>query len=168
MVRRLSASGAVTSSPRPSAAGVSPLRSRPMRLRTLFPRSGMSITRGASDRDLGRPALEPERNELDLARRELSGVGEIDQQNLRVGFRARRRSAFMGRMGDFVASHAFFLDERIDPVQQLPFALADVLISLIVGDHLLPGAPQDALAYQGRARAGGAAHKRFQTVLISV
>ena len=60
------------------------------------------------------------------------------------------------------------VDERIDAVQQLPFALADVLIGLIVGDDLLPGAPQDALAYQGRAQAGGAAHNRFQTVLISV
>src|SRR5713101_2459161 len=185
MVSRLSASGAVTSSPRPSAAGVSPLRSRPTRLRTLLPSSWMSRTRvlspsgvrrdaiaggcgGTPDRDLGRPALEPQRNELDLARRELSGIGEIDQQNLRVGFRARRLSALVARMGDFVSSHAPILGERIDAVQQLPFALADVLIGLIAGGHLLPGAPQDALAYQGCARAGSAARDRFQTVLISV
>jgi len=122
----------------------------------------------APDRDLGRPALEPQRNELDLARRELSGVGEIDQQNLRVGFRARRLSALVVRMGDFVSSHAPVLHERIDAVQQLPFALADVLIGLIASDHLLPGAPQDALAYQGCARGGSAARDRFQTVLISV
>ena len=77
---------------------------------------------GAPDRDLRRPALEPERNELDLARRQLSGVGEIDQQNLRVGFRAGRLSAFMGWMGDFASGHAPLLDERIDAVQKLPFA----------------------------------------------
>src|SRR5205807_9177351 len=34
----------------------------------------------APDRDLRRPALEPERNELDLAWRQLSGVGQTDQQ----------------------------------------------------------------------------------------
>src|SRR6266508_2086771 len=71
-------------------------------------------------------------------------------------------------MGDFVSCHASFLDERIDAVQQLPFALADVLIGLIVGEHLLPGAPQDALAYQGRVRAGTSTRNRLQAVLISV
>jgi hypothetical protein len=72
---------------------------------------------GAPDRDLARPALEPERNELDLPRRELSGVGEIDQQNLRVGFGAGRLPVFVGRMGDFVSRHVFIFDERIGAVQ---------------------------------------------------
>jgi hypothetical protein len=123
---------------------------------------------GTPDRDLARPALEPQRNEVDLAWGEFSGVGEINQQNLRVGFHAGRLSAFVVRMGDIVSGHAPILDERIDAVQQLPFALADVLIDMIIGDHLLPGAPQDALAYQGRARAGCASRNSFQTMLISV
>jgi len=71
-------------------------------------------------------------------------------------------------MGDFASSHAPVLDERIHAVQQLPFALADVLVGLIAGNHLLSGAPQDALAYQGCVRVGGAARNRFQTMLISV
>ena len=74
----------------------------------------------------------------------------------------------MGRVGDFASGHAPVLDERVDAVQQLPFALADVLVGLIGGKHLLPGAPQDALTDQSRVGGGGAARNRFQTMLISV
>src|SRR5712691_2411160 len=120
------------------------------------------------DRDLARPALEPERNKLDLARRELAGAGEMEQQDLSVGLDAVGPPVLVDRMRDAVSGDFPLLGESVDAVEHLPFALADILIGPVTGHQLLPRAPQCALAHEPRAQAGGAAGGRLQAVLIAV
>src|SRR5713226_4062805 len=109
------------------------------------------------DRNLARPALEPERNKLDLARRELAGVGEMEQQDLSVGLAAVGLAALVDRMQDIVIGDVPLLGKGVDAVEHLPFALADILIGSVTGHQLLPRAPQGALAYELYANAAGAA-----------
>src|SRR6266436_1613793 len=120
------------------------------------------------DRDLARPALEPQRNELDLARRELAGAGEMEQQDLGVGLDAVGPPVLVDRVRDIVADDVPLLGDSIDAVEHLPFALTDILIGPVTNHQLLPRAPQGALAYEPRAHAGSAAGGRMQAVLVAV
>ena len=103
-------------------------------------------TRYRPDRDLARPALEPQRNELDLAGRELAGAGEMEQQDLSIGLDAVGLPVLVDRVRDIVVGDVPLLGENIDAVEHFPFALTDVLIGPVTGHQLLPRTPQGALA----------------------
>jgi hypothetical protein len=119
------------------------------------------------DRNLAHPGLEPERNKLDLTRRELARVGEMEQLDLGVGLDAVDLPALVDRMHDIVVGDFPLLGESVDGVEHLPLALTDILIGPVAGLKLLPRAPQGALAREPHAQPGGAAGDRVQAVSIA-